>query len=205
MQSSALRTPRLGTKTLDKRRHHRVNVALLGRYMLSSRQEYPCRTVDMSPGGVSLITPIRGIIGERVVVYLEHIGRIEGQIVRHIADGFAMNISATPRKRDKLASQLTWLANRSALGLPEDRRHERITPRVSRTSMTIEDGREYIVRVIDISLSGCAVSSDIKPPMGSAITIGHTQGKIVRHFEAGIAIEFRTPLSTDVFDENIIL
>lgn len=205
MQSNALTTPRLGAKPLDKRRHRRVQVALLGRYMLSSRQEFPCRTIDMSPGGVCLITPVRGIIGERVVVYLEHVGRIEGQIVRHIADGFAMNISATPRKRDKLASQLTWLANRHALGLPEDRRHERITPRAARTSMTIEDGREYIVRLIDISLSGAAVSTETKPPMGSAVTIGHTPGKIVRHFESGVAIEFRTALTTDVFDENIIL
>ena len=40
-----------------------------------------------------------------------------------------MTISATPRKRDKLAAQLTWLANRHILGLPEDRRHGRIAPR----------------------------------------------------------------------------
>ena len=40
-----------------------------------------------------------------------------------------MTIAATPRKRDKLAAQLTWLANRSTLGLPEDRRHDRIVPR----------------------------------------------------------------------------
>ena len=36
-----------------------------------------------------------------------------------------MTISATPRKRDKLAAQLTWLANRHILNLPEDRRHGR--------------------------------------------------------------------------------
>ena len=40
-----------------------------------------------------------------------------------------MTIAATPRKRDKLAAQLTWLANRHILSLPEDRRHGRIVPR----------------------------------------------------------------------------
>lgn len=194
-----------GNRPLERRRHRRVVVGLLGRYMLSSRREYPCRTLDMSPGGVSLIVPVKGAIGERVVVYLEHVGRIEGQIVRHIADGFAMTIAATPRKRDKLAAQLTWLANRNALGLPEDRRHERITPRAARSTMTIEDGREYVVRLIDISLSGAGVSTETKPPLGSPVTLGSTPGKVVRHFESGIAVEFRHPLSPDIFDENIVL
>lgn len=194
-----------GARPQERRRHRRVAVGLLGRYMLSNRREYPCRTLDMSPGGVSLIVPVKGAIGERVVVYLEHVGRIEGQVVRHLADGFAMTIAATPRKRDKLAAQLTWLANRNALGLPEDRRHERITPRISRTTMTIEDGREYVVRLIDISMSGAGVSTETKPPLGSPVTLGHTAGKVVRHFESGIAVEFRQPLSPELFDENIIL
>ena len=30
----------------DRRRHQRVKVNLLGRYMLSDRQEYPCQVVN---------------------------------------------------------------------------------------------------------------------------------------------------------------
>ena len=41
----------------DRRRHQRVKVNLLGRYMLSDRQEYPCQVVNMSPGGMALIAP----------------------------------------------------------------------------------------------------------------------------------------------------
>src|SRR5262245_57850504 len=117
------------SQATDRRRHRRVPVALVGRYMLASRHEYPCQSLDMSPGGLSLIVPVKGLVGERIVVYLEHIGRVEGHVVRHTDLGLAMSIAATLRKRDKLASQLTWLANRHALGLPEDRRHERIVPR----------------------------------------------------------------------------
>ena len=58
--------------------HQRVRVAVLGRYMLADRREYPCQTVDMSPGGVRLTCAVKGEVGERVVLYLEHIGRIEG-------------------------------------------------------------------------------------------------------------------------------
>ena len=56
----------------------------------------------------------------------------KAQIARLLQNGFAMTIAATPRKRDKLAAQLTWLANRSILNLPEDRRHGRFVPRRSR-------------------------------------------------------------------------
>ena len=122
--------------------------------MLADRQEYPCQTLDVSPGGALLIAPVRGAVGERIVVYLEQIGRVEGQITRHFPNGFAISISAAMRKRDKIASQLTWLANRQALGLPEDRRHERITPLNPAIVVKIESGREFAGRLIDVSLSG---------------------------------------------------
>src|SRR5215203_6777078 len=127
MQTAALEQPR--SHSMERRRHHRVRVALLGRYMLADHREYACQTTDMSPGGASLVAPVKGAVGERVVLYLEHVGRIEGEITRHTAQGFTVSIAATVRKRDKLASQLTWLGNRHDLGLPEDRRHERIVPR----------------------------------------------------------------------------
>ena len=113
----------------DRRRFQRVKVNVLGRFMLSNRNEYPCQVVDMSPGDVRLLTPVAGDVGERVVAYVDHVGRIEGEITRILEGGFAMTLNATPRKRDKLASQLTWLANRHELNLPEDRRHERIIPK----------------------------------------------------------------------------
>jgi hypothetical protein len=66
----------------------------------------------MSPGSIALIGPVSGAVGEHVIAYIEHIGRLEGSITRVLKYGFAMTITATPRKRDKLAAQLTWLANR---------------------------------------------------------------------------------------------
>src|SRR3977135_3235653 len=113
----------------ERRRFQRVHVDLLGRYMLADRREFPCQVMNMSPGGMALIAPVAGEPGERVIAYVDHLGRLEGTIERLLQNGFAMTISATPRKRDKLAAQLTWLANRNILGLPEDRRHGRIMPR----------------------------------------------------------------------------
>ena len=113
----------------ERRRFQRVKVHLLGRYMLPDRREFPCQIINMSPGGLALLAPGIGNVGDRVIAYLDHIGRVEGRITRIIDNGFAMTVSATARKRDKLAAQLTWLANRDILNLPEDRRHDRIVPR----------------------------------------------------------------------------
>ncbi|MDB5592777.1 PilZ domain-containing protein [Enterovirga sp.] len=206
MSAILARAPRLAARPVERRRHQRVTVALLGRYMLSDRQEYPCQTVDISPGGALVVAPVRGQIGERVIAYLEHIGRVEGEITRHVPHGFAFSFAAAPRKRDKLASQLTWLANRQTLGLPEDRRHERIVPRAPAVVLRLESGREFEGRLIDVSLSGAGITLDgSKPAIGTSLSVGSTYSKVVRHFQGGIAVEFKLALSPDRLDENIIL
>src|SRR3569623_2364032 len=105
----------------ERRRVQRVKVHLLGRYMLADRREFPCQVINMSPGGLAMLAPGIGNVGERVVAYLDHIGRVEGKITRIIDNGFAMTVGATPRMLVKLAALLTWLANRDILNLPEDR------------------------------------------------------------------------------------
>ena len=197
--------PASGSDASDKRRHQRVRVALLGRYMLADRREYPCQTVDMSPGGVRLTCAVVGAVGERVVLYLEHIGRIEGAIARQTGDGFAVHLSATPRKRDKIASQLTWLANRELLGLPEGRTHARLVPDQNLVTLRLERGREIKARIIDISLSGVAISCPATPPMGTIITVGNTPGRLVRYFEGGFGVQFLLPMSPDRFHAGMTL
>lgn len=189
----------------DRRRHQRVRVNIAGRYMLADHREYPCQTVDMSPGGVALIAPVSGPIGSRVVIYLDHIGRLEGQLVRNFEQGFAAQLRVSPRKRDKLADQLTWMANRHLLGLPEDRRHERIEPVTKRAILKLTDGAEAIVRIIDVSISGAALETALRPPLGAHVTVGHTDGVVVRHFADGIAIEFQKELPVERFDPGIRL
>lgn len=197
--------PVVGGVASDRRLHQRVEVAVLGRYMLADRREYPCQTADMSPGGVRLICAVRGDVGERVVLYLEFIGRIEGVIARHTPGGFAVKLSATARKRDKLASQLTWLANRDVLGLPEGRSHERVIPEKPGVTLKLENGREVPARLIDISLSGAAISCAATPPMGSMVTVGSTPGRLVRIFEGGFGVQFLLPLSPDRFHAGMTL
>lgn len=178
---------------------------LLGRYMLSDRHEYPCQSIDLSPGGVAVVAPVAGEVGERVVCYLDHIGRLEGVITRHLDNGFALTVNLPLSKREKIADQLTWLCNRHSLGMPEDRRHERIVPRNARTTVILPEGQERPARIQDISQSGAAVITDLKPPLGSGVTIGRTFGRVVRLFGSGIAVEFSRPIPAEQFSEDTTL
>lgn len=189
----------------DRRRHQRVKVSLLGRYMLPDRREYPCQTIDMSPGGLALAAPKRPAIGEKIIVYLDGLGRVEGVATRQLEDGFAMELRVPLTKREKLADQLTWLANRAALGMPEDRRHERIEPKIRRTTLKMPDGQVHAVKIIDVSLSGTAVQTNAEPKMGDIVTVGETPCRVVRVFDGGVAMEFTRMLNEAHFDEDIQL
>jgi hypothetical protein len=99
-----------------------------------------------------------------------------------------MTIAATLRKRDKLAAQLTWLANRQ---MPEDRRHDRFAPKqchgaigaAKRHQCGLPRDRSFAVRRV-------------------VVTIGKTQGRVVRHIEHGFAIEFMRLQHPDFVEDN---
>ena len=189
----------------ERRRHQRVKVNLLGRYMLADRREFPCQVVNMSPGGIALVAPVSGDPGERVIAYVDHLGRLEGKIARLLDTGFAMTVEATLRKRDKLAAQLTWLANRNILNLPEDRRHGRFIPRKAMARLILPNGNNVNCRIIDLSESGAAVaiSPELRPVVGAMVTIGKATGRVVRHIEDGFAVEFTRLQHPDFIEENV--
>jgi hypothetical protein len=189
----------------ERRRHQRVKVDLLGRYMLADRREFPCQVSNMSPGGIAIVAPVAGNPGDRVIAYIDHLGRLEGKIARTLDNGFAMTIEATLRKRDKLAAQLTWLANRHILNLPEDRRHGRFIPKKAMARLILPNGNNVTCRVMDLSESGAAIaiSPELRPVVGSMVTVGKAQGRVVRHIEDGFAIEFTRMQHSDFIEENV--
>jgi hypothetical protein len=190
---------------VERRRHQRVKVRLAGRFMRSDRKEFDCVSIDASPGGVAFSSDAAVQPGERIVAYLNQIGRIEGKVARTFGGGFAVHMSLPLVKRDKLADQLTWLANRQSLGLPEDRRHERIAPRDRYAILKLANGRQYTAILIDVSISGAAFNIDFQPSIGSHVTLGSTPAQVVRHIDGGIAVEFLRPLLADDFGEDTTL
>ncbi len=199
----ALPQPATFDRSEPQHRFQRVRINLLGRYMLADRREFPGQVIEMSPGDLMMIAPQTGSPGERVITYVDHLGRLEGSITRVTENGFEMQVAATDRKRDKLAAQLIWLANRELLNLAEDRRHGRIVPKRPMTQLILPNGVNVTCRVIDASESGAAIATTERPGVGLLVTVGKLQGRVVRHIDDGFAMEFTRLQHQDFLEEYL--
>ena len=176
----------------DRRRHKRVSVTMLGRFMRENKQEHPCKLIDISAGGAAIrpMSSVTLVIGERLVAFFDHIGGIEGAVVREFEGGFAFKLAATQHKREKLAATLTWLANRSELDGAEERRHERIAPNSGRQHLQLAEGITIDCEVLDISVSGASIGTVARPEIGTEIALGKLRARVVRHHNQGFGVQF---------------
>jgi hypothetical protein len=179
-------------------------VALRGRGMLSDGVEFELRTQDVSAGGMFILAEVRPKLGEKVVVYLELIGGLEGEILRVTPDGFGMSFRATLRKREQIADQLTWLINRDFLGEDGQRRDDRIRPHRIDYTLVCDEG-EISVKLLDVSRSGAAIISARQLTIGTPVTIGRTRARVVRHIPGGFAVEFARIIPVELFDVEATL
>ncbi|MGF1651558.1 MAG: PilZ domain-containing protein [Hyphomicrobiaceae bacterium] len=185
----------------DRRRHPRVEIALTGRLMRADGSEHPCLTRDISIGGVALYTAATLRPGEKIIAYIDDVGRIEGQVYRLLKDGFAITIAASERRREKLAAQLMWLLNRDDSGADSGRRvgHDRYVPEDNSGTLHFDDGTTMPCMVLDVSISGASVGCQHRPEIGTVLRLGEVFGRVVRYHDEGFAIEF-----VDVLDPDIL-
>lgn len=167
-----------------------VDVDLPGRFMRADRSEHECLAYIMSAGEVSLQTAVPVGQGERIVAYLETVGRVAGQVTSMLGDGFVMSIAAPAKQRDRLADKLTWLHNLNKSGIADDRSSQRFIPVVEQCQISVVTGEVYNCRLIDMSISGMSVNVDLKVPVGSLVQFEDASCVVVRNFQGGIALEF---------------
>jgi hypothetical protein len=54
-----------------------------------------------------------------------------------------------------------------------------------------------------VSESGAGIATDQRPLMGTLVTLGKVQGRVVRHLEEGFAVEFTRLQHPDSLEENV--
>lgn len=178
-----------------------VDVNLPGRFMRADRSEYDCVAYIMSAGEVSIQTSIITATDERIVAYLETVGRVAGQVTALTQHGFVMTIVAPSKHRDKLADKLTWLHNLNKSGINDDRDQKRFTPVHDKCEISVVTGEVYQCRLIDMSIGGMAVNVDLRAPVGSLVKFEDASAVVVRNFQGGIALEFVDKPSKSVINK----
>jgi hypothetical protein len=189
--SSAVEVTYKDTSFKERRRHPRSHLKLQGRYMLSDGSEFPCETVDVSPGGIAIRGLKAGQLGERVVVYIEDLGRIEGAVLRSASGWFTVEIRAPSKKLERLAETIAWLVKNKEEGLANRRNRRRIDAADEPILLRTVDGATFAARLIDVSTTGAAVLVDIALPIGAHVSIDDKPASVSRRFPGGVAVTFR--------------
>lgn len=174
---------------IEQRTYPRYALDLPGRFMRTDKLDYDCRLKDISVVGASLVSPTNMIIGEKVIVYLLHLGGLEGAVTRRFEGGFAISITATQRKREKLAAQILRLSEQGPVGEGEEREHPRL-PCNELCPVILQDGTAIECLVTDRSLSGASIATVLRPEIGSELVLSGQRATVVRHHEEGIGVEF---------------
>lgn len=173
----------------NRRRYPRYVLSLPGRFMRADKLDYPCRLKNISVAGAAMTTSVALTAGEHIIVYLLHLGGIEGNVVRPLDDGFAMSITATQRKRDKLAAQIQRLSTEIDIPEAEERQFPR-RPAYEVATLAMLDGTVLECPMLNVSPSGASIVTPIKPPLGTEVILASQRAVVVRHHEEGIAVEF---------------
>lgn len=182
--------PVIAKSRAERRRFRRVRVDLPGRLFVPSQaQESVCKVIDLSPGGAAIQSEMQPETGVQVVLYVDGFGRFEGVVATGSDGGFGVRFNCTPMKRERIAEQLTLFLNRDVVTEADLRRHDR-TPAKGFTRFTRSDGEMVKCEVLDLSLSGVSVKTDSRPPVGEFVLIGQMAGRVARHHDEGVGIEF---------------
>lgn len=175
-----------------------VDVRVEGRYTLPNwydpqgrPRSFACRTSRVSPFRMMVAVPVVGSVGTRLTTYFGDFGRLDGQISDTVSGGFLLDITMPHAERERFANKLTWLEKKQMDPLVRDlRKRARIIPESPHSMLTFADGATSNCFVIDMSISGVAVSADVQPPVGTPLAVGACVGRVVRFLELGFAVQF---------------
>jgi hypothetical protein len=174
----------------ERRRFRRIPIEVSGRLLDPFGREFDCRTADISPGDVRIAATKLPTVGDRVVIYLEGIGRVSGKVARQCGEHeVAVIFDFSAHKREKIAEQLTLLINRD-LGIEEPVRPV-LRDGAHHVRLEFEVGEAYEGEVVDFSLAGITIKSKRPPPLiGVWVRVGTVYGRVARLIEGGFAIDF---------------
>lgn len=189
-----------------------VNVVVGGQYTLSNwldvqgrPRNFACRTSRVSPFRMMVDAPVLGRIGDRITSYFSDFGNLEGQITDTATGSFLLELAMSRTMRKRMADQLSWLEKKQKDPSIRDARSQaRIIPASPHSSLTFADGSVRSCFVIDMSVSGAAISADAQPEIGQPLAVGACVGRVVRLLDGGFAIKFVEQQPREHLERRII-
>ena len=174
----------------DQREHERCE-AMLGAKLFVPAESLTleCAVVDLSVGGARIRGDELPPLSTFVVLYIEGFGRFEAVTLRCEGDTLALRFVCKDAKRLRLVEQLKAYLAQGLLGVTKLRQHQR-NPSQTAGYFSRADGEYIACEILDISLQGVSLHTKARPPVGELVNLGLTRGRVIRHHDLGIAIQF---------------
>ena len=180
------------------RRQRAVDIKMAGSYVLPNWYDpqgklrtFACRTTRVSPFRMIVDVPVVGKVGDTLTSYFQDFGNLEGEISDVMTGGFLLELKMAQAMRAKIADKLVWLEKKhKEPEIIDSRKDARFVPKAPHSRVTLADGSVYACFIIDVSLSGIAVSSEIQPAVGTPLAVGACVGRVIRHLPNGFAVKF---------------
>jgi hypothetical protein len=175
-----------------------VNVKVPGSYVLPNWYDphgklrtFACRTKRVSPFRMIVDVPVIGKVGDRLKSFFQDFGKFEGVISDTTDNGFLLELEMSLAMRESFATKLTWIEKKlKEPSIPDLRKDGRVIPANPHSTLTLADGTIHKCFVVDMSVSGIAVSSPIQPHIGTPLAVGACIGRVIRLLPVGFAIKF---------------
>lgn len=180
----------------DFRRHRRVDIITKARYLGDDGEERVAIVQDASVGGIFLHSVHKPIISEELIIYVDGFGRVEAEVVRHDDGGFAVQIVANERKKERLIEKLTLLANEAMLKSSGQAVFTPMTLIDKSTKILLDNGQAVDCQVLDFSLVSATLKTSFPIPLGQKLRIGKMLGSVTSITDDNLLVEFTSSGST---------
>ena len=88
--------------------------------------------------------------------------------------------------------------------MPDQRADARFEPIKPYSRLILRDGTVMMCFVVDLSVSGAAVSAETVPEIGTVVAVGRVIGRVVRHFDGGFSVKFVELQSRESVEDRAI-
>jgi hypothetical protein len=190
-----------------------VDIVMEGTYVLPNWYDpqgklrtFACRATRVSPFRMMVEMPVVGKVGDNLTSYFRDIGNFEGTISDTARGGALLELEMTQQMRAKLADKLTRLEKKTKdpASISDARKTPRFVPKAALSTLTLADGTVHSCYVLDASLSGVAVATEVRPPVGMPVGIGACIGRVIRHTSEGFAVKFVKQQSRDELNGLVV-
>lgn len=180
-------------------------VVLAGRILLPCGAERDCLFRLTRADEAYVVIENAGVaLGSRVICHVDGMGVIEASVTTASKGSLRLSVEGSPAHRARLAARLAW--HRARLDGREDQRGaSRVKPLDPAVDVTLADGTVVEAQIADLSATGAALQTLLRPAVDAALTVGRRRARVVRHTDAGVAVRFVLPLRPENVSAGIRL